>query len=127
MKQRGRPVLIVAPPSRLRDALQAMIRAVPQVAYTVQADDGQAALRILAEHPLALVLLDADLPGDEAWTVLPQIKARWPQTRCIVLVNNDQQRQVANMHGADVVLVKGFTGAILTETVAKLLHMCSAR
>jgi len=121
MKLRSQPVLIVAPPSRLRDGLQAMVRAVPQVAYTVQADDGQAALRILAEHPLALVLLDADLPGEAAWTVLRQIKAQWPQTRCIVLVNNGQQSQIANTHGADAVLVKGFTGTTLTETLAKFL------
>jgi DNA-binding NarL/FixJ family response regulator len=114
-------VLIVAAPSRLRDGLRAMVRAVPQIEYTVQADDGPSALRMLAEHPLALVLLDADLPGDEAWIVLTQIKARWPQTRCVVLVSNDQQRQVADMHGADAVLVKGFKGTTLMRTVAKLL------
>jgi DNA-binding NarL/FixJ family response regulator len=121
MKQRGRLVLIVAPPSRLRDGLQAMVRAMPQIEDTVQADNGPAALRMLTEHPLALVLLDADLPGEEAWTVLRQIKARWPQTRCLVLVSNDQPRQIANKYGADAVLVKGFTGTTLTETIAKLL------
>jgi DNA-binding NarL/FixJ family response regulator len=121
MKLRSQPVLIVAPPGRLRDGLQAMVRAVPQIADTVQADDGPTALQMLTEHPLALVLLDADLPGEEAWTVLPQIKARWPQTRCIVLINNDQQRQIANTHCADAVLVKGFPGTTLLETVAKLL------
>ena len=43
-----------------------------------------------------------------------------PQTRCIVLVNNGQQSQIANAHGADAVLAKGFTVTTLTATVAKL-------
>jgi len=120
-KPRGPSVLIVAPPGRLRDALQVMVRAVPQIGYTVQTDDAPAVLSA-AEHYPALVLLDTDLPGHEAWTVLQQIKARWPQTRCIVLVNNGQQSQIANAHGADAVLVKGFMGVTLKETVAKLLY-----
>jgi DNA-binding NarL/FixJ family response regulator len=66
------------------------------------------------------MLLDADLPGNEAWSVLRQIKAQWPQTRCIVLANNGQQRQIANAHGADVVLAKGFTVTTLTKAVAQL-------
>jgi DNA-binding NarL/FixJ family response regulator len=118
-KPRGPSVLIVAPPGRLRDALQVMVRAVPQIGHTVQANDALAVLRA-AEHSPALVLLDADLPGDEAWTVLPQIKARWPQTRCIVLANNGQQRQMANAHGADAVLSRGFTVTTLTAAVASL-------
>ena len=121
MKLRNQPVLIVAPPGRLRDSLQAMVRAVPQIADTMQADDGLAALQMLAERPLALVLLDADLPGEEAWTVWPQIKARWPQTRVIILANNDGQRQVAGKCDADAVLTKGFTVTALRETVATLL------
>ena len=118
-KPRGSSVLIVAPPGRLRDALQVMVRAVPQIGHTVQANDALAVLRA-AERSPALVLLDADLPGNEAWTVLPQIKARWPQTRCIVLANNGQQRQMANAHGADAVLARGFTVTTLTATVASL-------
>ena len=118
-RPRGPSVLIVAPPGRLRDALRVMVRAVPQIGHTVQANDALAVLSA-AEHSPALILLDADLPGDEAWTVLPQIKARWPQTRCIVLANNGQQRQMANAHGADAVLARGFTVTTLTAAVASL-------
>jgi len=118
-KPRGPSVLIVAPPGRLRDALQVLVRAVPQIGHTVQANDALAVLSA-AELSPALVLLDADLPGNEAWTVLRQIKAQWPQTRCIVLANNGQQSQIANVHGADAVLAKGFTVTTLTAIVAKL-------
>ena len=121
MKLRSQPVLIVAPPGRLRDGLQAIVRAVPQIAETLQADDGPAALRLLTEHPLALVVLDAALPGGEAWTLWPQIKSRWPQTRVIILTNEDGQRQIAGKCDADALLTKGFTVTALTETVATLL------
>ena len=121
MKPRSQPVLIVAPPGRLRDGLQAMLRAVPQIAGTVQADDGPAALQMLAEHPLALVLLDADLLGEEAWSLGQQIKARWAQTRVIILINDNGQWPVASRCDADAVLAKGFTVTALAETVANLL------
>lgn len=121
MMQRNPSALIVAPPSRWREGLEAIVRAIPQIEGVDWADDGPSALRMIAEHPPGLVLLDADLPGDEARTVLRQVKAGWPQTRCIVLVNNGQQRQVVNTDGADAVLVKGFLATKLAETIAKLL------
>ena len=36
-----------------------------------------------------------------------QIKAHWPQTRCIVVAGNPGQQQIARHAGADEVLLKG--------------------
>jgi DNA-binding NarL/FixJ family response regulator len=76
---------------------------------------------MMAQRPAALVLLDADLPGDQAHVALMQIKIRWPQTPCIVLVNNGNRHHLIDQNGADAVLVKGFSTATLAETVAELL------
>ena len=115
--------LIVAPPGRLRDGLQTIVRAMPGIHAVDRADDGPSALRLITERPSALVFLDTDLVGNMAWTVLSQIKGRWPHTRCIVLVNNGRHRQLINRDGADAVLVKGFSTAALAETIAKLLSL----
>ncbi|MBL7184622.1 MAG: response regulator [Anaerolineae bacterium] len=113
--------LIVARPGRIRDAWRALLRASCHIDIVDQADDGPSALRTMAELPPALVLLDADLPGDEAHTVLRQIKARWPHIRCILLISNGEHRQLADANGVDAVLVKGFSMVALSETIAKLL------
>jgi DNA-binding NarL/FixJ family response regulator len=120
--EKGCAALIVAPPGRLRDGLEAMVRAVPQIERTLRADDGPSTLRMIAECPPALVLLDRVVPGERTWALLGRIKARWPQTACIVLVHTRQQRQTASEQGADAVLLEGFTLTTLAEITAKLLQ-----
>ncbi|MBC8263420.1 MAG: response regulator transcription factor [Anaerolineales bacterium] len=120
--QRGPLVLIAAPPGWWRDGLQAIVRAMPQIQGVDRADDGPSALRMMAEHAPAVVLLDTDLFGNEVSEVLRQIKAKWPQTRCIVLMtSHSQQLRAVNQAGADAVLVKGFLTTTLIETLEKLL------
>ena len=114
-------VLIVAPASRFRGALRSILRGMPRVGDVGQVDDGPSALKAAAVDPPALVFLDAALPNDEAWAVLGQIKAEWPQARCIVLTEGSQQRTAAEADEADAVLIKGFTTPALAETVARLL------
>ena len=114
-------VMIVAPPNRLRDGLQALIKAVPQVGSRVQAQDSLSLQQVGANHQPSLVVLDAGLPDDGAWTALRDIQACWPRTRCIVLADSDQQRRKASARGADAVLVRGFTGTMLSETIAEML------
>jgi DNA-binding NarL/FixJ family response regulator len=114
----GYAVLIAAPPGRLRDALQAMVRAVPRVAAAWLADDGPSALRAIADRAPALVLLDAELGDDEAWRVLGHVRAKWPRMPCLLLVGNSQQRQIASRLGADAVLLKGFAAT----TLAGMMH-----
>jgi len=126
IRETGCTVLIVAPPGRLRDGLQALVRAAPQVKCAVWTADSPSTLRMIAEHLPVLVLLDADLPDEEAWTVLGQIKARWPQIPCIALVHNGVQNQMANALSADAVLVKGFSAQTLARTMEDLLSPMGA-
>jgi DNA-binding NarL/FixJ family response regulator len=114
----GHTVLIAAPPGRLRDALLAMVRAVPQVECPWQADDGPSTLQAIADGSPALVLLDAELADEEAWRVLGHMRARWPHIRCLILASNFQQRQIASRLGADAVLLKGFAAT----TLAGMMH-----
>jgi DNA-binding NarL/FixJ family response regulator len=117
----GESTLIVARPGRLRDALSALLTTIPGLRIVGQADDGPSVLRMVAERHPTLVLLDSTLPDDEVKAVVRQIKAHWPQIRCIVLAGNPEQQQIVRNAGADEVLLKGYPAATLLASLEKLL------
>jgi len=100
-------ILIAAKPGVERDGFQAVLAAMPQIKVIDPAGDGALALRAVAEHRPALILLAVNLPDLQVWTLLEQVKAQWPQVQCLVLADNRQQRRVAQAAGADHVLIKG--------------------
>lgn len=116
------PVLIVAPPSRLRAGLQAIVRDVTQAENIDQVDQAPVVLQILREHPQTLVIIDIDLPNNGAVALLKQIKSRWPDIRCVLLVNHFRDRACACGASAEAVLVKGFSTTVFMETIEKLLR-----
>jgi DNA-binding NarL/FixJ family response regulator len=121
MPENRASALIAARPGPLQDGLQALMTAIPQIEIVARADDASAVVRLVTEYRPSLVLLDTSLVGNEAWTMLRQIKAEWPQARCTVLADNVQQQQEATAAGADAVLLKGFPAARLVATIEKLL------
>ncbi len=113
--------LIVARPGPLRDGLQALVTAMPQIEVVDGVDDISSALNTSFEHYPALVLLDSGLVGSEIWITVQRARAKWPQARCVFLVNDVHQHQEAEAAGADAVLLKGFPAARLTATIGRLL------
>ena len=113
--------LIVTGPGSLQKGLVAMLTTMPQIQAVLVAEEASAALRMIADHRPALVLLDMMLAGNEAGAVLKEIKARWPWTHCIILADGVRQQQEAEAAGADAVLIKGFLAAKLVATVEDLL------
>jgi DNA-binding NarL/FixJ family response regulator len=114
-------VLIVTHRGSLQNGLQALVTSIPQVDIIGQVDDGSQALAIIQELHPDLVLLDTNLPGNEEWQVLEQMKTLRPETRCIVLADDVRQQQEATQRKADVVLLKGFPPAKLAETIETIV------
>lgn len=112
--------LIVAKPTRFRDGLRALLRAMPQIEVVVQADNFSAALRIVAERAPAFILLDSSLLSDQV-EIIRQTKIHSPRTYCIVLADNVKQQQLAWANGADEVLLAGFSAPKLFASIEKLL------
>lgn len=121
MKNSGESTLIVARPGRLREALSALLATIPGLGIVGQADDSSSALKMVTERHPTLVLLDSSLPDDEVKAVVRQIKAHWPQIRCIVLAGNAEQQQIAKRAGVDDVLLKGYPAVNLLANLEKLL------
>ena len=117
------PALIVANPGRIRDGLKTLLRAVPNIETIFQANDGPSALAIIIEHQPALVLLDSKLANNDLQSVSRQIKTESPQTRCIMLVDNVQQRWMAKIADADSVLPVGCPAGEFFDTVEGLLSV----
>lgn len=113
--------LIVARPGRMREGLRALLRTIPRIEIVKQVDRGSAALAMVTQERSTLVLLDSSLPSEELWTALKQIKAKWPQTQCIVVADTIGQHAVAQASGADGVLLKGFAAEALFMTIDDVL------
>jgi DNA-binding NarL/FixJ family response regulator len=113
--------LIVARPGRMREGLRALLRTMPKIKIVGHVDQGSAAMEMVTRERPALVLLNSSLPFEETRMALKQIKAEWPQTRCIVLVDNMQQQGMAQAAGADGVLLKGFAAETLFMTIDEVL------
>jgi DNA-binding NarL/FixJ family response regulator len=105
----------------MRDSLQALLAAMPRIGAVDEADDGAAALRRVAASRPALLVLDTNLSDGAAWSVLKEIKSRWPQTQCVILAQSASQRETAQAAGADGVLIKGFSTAELYVMIDELL------
>jgi DNA-binding NarL/FixJ family response regulator len=118
-------ILIVAPPGNLQLGLQALLAVLRDVEVLVAAE-GPLALEVIERHTPSLVILDDDLPGDATPLSANQIKARWPEVRCLVLADDEQQRQRLQETSADLVLVKGYPAAKLKAAIEGLLS-CEQR
>lgn len=112
--------LIAVMPGRVRDGLEAMLASIPHVEILGEVEDGASTLRMVSRSQPALVLLDADLLNDKNWGILRTIKARWPQTQCLLLTETSRQVQVARNNGADETLFKGFSMAELSQAIRRL-------
>jgi DNA-binding NarL/FixJ family response regulator len=113
--------LIVAAPSRKRNSLRTLLRAVPQITIIDLVDDVSSVLESNGDHSPDLLVLDLSLSVNGIWTMLEQIRAEWPQTRCIVLVETIQQRQMAQEANVDGVLFNGFSTDKFFALVERLL------
>lgn len=120
--RRDAAVLVAAKPSRIRDSLHVLLKTMRGITIVGPADDGASALRMVSEHHPALVLLDTNLPGEDALTVLKRIKANGSRSRWLVLSDTFGQQREARSAGADAALVKGFSTEKLFQTVEELLQ-----
>lgn len=113
--------LIVTRPGRRQEGLRTLVRATPGLYLAGQADTGLAALQLKASQPPNLVLLDADLIGDELLTDLCSLKTTWPNTRYLVLVSSARQQALAQARGANMVLLPRFSITQFFKGVEQLL------
>lgn len=116
----NKSALIIAKPTRMRDGLRTLLRAIPQIELVIQADDSLSAIKVVMdEQPPAVILLDSYLLDDDLKTAINEAKIKSPQTRWIVLADNLKQQEVAWANGADEVLLAGFSATKLFNSIER--------
>lgn len=119
-------ILIMARPSRLREALRALIATLPQLEIVGQVEERVAALKMVQERQPGLLLLDSSLPDNEVEATIEQIKLERSETYCIVLAHSERQQAALKSAGADEVLLKGFSTATLLAVIERVMSQPEA-
>jgi DNA-binding NarL/FixJ family response regulator len=114
-------VLIVAKPGRIRNSLQALLQVMPRLKVAGITSHSYSTMPLLTQYNPALVLLDVDLPDNQAWILLKEIQLKRLQSRCLLFVNSIEQQRAAKSAGANAALLKGFEVMELVTTIEKLL------
>lgn len=112
--------LIIAQPGQLREGLQILLKAIPQVERVNQVDDCSSALIMDCTNEPSIVLLDVNLPCSQIRANVQQIKAKWPHSRYIALVDDENDEPTTSII-ADVLLLKGVLASKLFTTIEELL------
>ncbi len=100
-----------------RAGLRALLSTRPEVEVVGEAADGREALGLVEVQRPDVVLLDAQMPVLDGLETTRLVKARWPDTRVVVLTMHAAYRSEALAAGADRFLVKGAPTTQLFEAV----------
>jgi DNA-binding SARP family transcriptional activator/ActR/RegA family two-component response regulator len=88
-------VLITDDHALIREALHAVLKQLKHETVIFEASNGRQAMRIVEEHPdLSVVLLDINLPDRDGFSVLGELRERFPTVAVIILSALDDQDQV---------------------------------
>lgn len=83
MGQRIR-VMLVDDSVVIRGLIERALRSAPDIEIVAQAGDGEAALKLLAQNPADVIILDIEMPVMDGITALPKILAIAPKTKIIM-------------------------------------------
>ena len=112
-------VLICDDQAVVRDGLEMILAADPELLVTGAAQDGHEALLFLEQIQADLVLMDLKMPGMNGIQATREIRQKYPQTKVLVLTTFGDDEWVfdAIRSGADGYLLKGTPRADLVKAI----------
>jgi DNA-binding NarL/FixJ family response regulator len=113
--------LVIAKPGPVREGLQAVLSAIPNMEAAESACFGPTILDQLKSLEPDLVIMGPSLSVDEASVIVWESKKQWPGTCCIAIVNSPREQYVLEAAGADAVLIEGSPAALLSAAIKALL------
>jgi DNA-binding NarL/FixJ family response regulator len=79
-------ILIVDDHALIRDALQDLLKKLKRGATVFEASESRQAMDVIADHgDISLVLLDLNLPGRDGFSILAELRERYPAMAIVVL------------------------------------------
>jgi DNA-binding NarL/FixJ family response regulator len=111
-------VLIADDQVHIRQGLQALLAAWPEIDVVDLAANGVEIVQMVEKCQPDVVVMDIPRPlAMERLEVIGVVKSRWPQVRIVVLTMYTTHRAVALAAGADAFLVKGCTAEAIREAL----------
>jgi DNA-binding NarL/FixJ family response regulator len=113
-------VLVVGVPGRMQESLRTLLKAVPDL-EVIGTEKGGWPFADVGDAKPDLAVLDFGRPTDELTRDLVWIKAHWPATSCLVVVDTARQVQTVKAAGADGALLRGFAAGEFFAALRDLL------
>ena len=110
-------VLIADDSARTREGLRVLFATWPEITVVGEADNGQEAVRLVAECRPDIVLMDLHMPVLDGVQATQLIKQQWPAVTVIVLTMYAVEQSAALAAGADAFLIKGSVPERLLATL----------
>ena len=85
------------------------------------AQSGTEAVHTVKDNQPTLILFDTQLPDDDVWDILRQVKTICPDAIIVVMIDQIDQKGPALMAGANNVHIKGSSANQLYLTLEDLL------
>ncbi|WP_339784850.1 MAG: response regulator [Imperialibacter sp.] len=103
--------IIIADDHQLfRNGLRALLQAQESVEIVGEAETGEALLHQLTTTKADIILLDISLPDKSGLDILPLVREKYPDTKCIMLTMHEELQYVKES------LKKGASGYLLKDT-----------
>jgi DNA-binding NarL/FixJ family response regulator len=113
--------LIVSRSHPIQDGLRALLTVLHQIKEISVAQSGSEAIVLATNQRPALMLFDTELPEDDIWETIRQLRSICPHAMIVVMIDRINQREPALEASANSVQMKGFSAAELFLTLEELL------
>ena len=115
-------VLLVVKPGPLRDGLDALLYAIPEVQLVAHANDTDAALVFCQQHPTELMILEVR-PGDRGpLAKVPDVKELCPHGQVVALIHDEEDREPAEAADSDVVLSTSMRATKINASIKEIVR-----
>ncbi|MCB2376445.1 response regulator transcription factor [Hymenobacter sp. BT635] len=101
----------------LRQGIRTMLAAEPDFEVVAEAGTGQQLLDLLAATAVEVIVLDLTMPDMDGFTVLPKLRAQYPDVNVLVLSMLEHERYVAQALDAGA---KGYV--LKNAAISEIIH-----
>lgn len=111
--------VVVSRPGVMQQSLRAALAVYPWLYVVASAGDGLTALNQTVQHYPRLLVIDCNLLDEEVEALLAEVRAKTPETRCLVFIRSSQR--------AKPLLAAGAAGVIMRDSSAQQLQAALKR